>query len=87
VLTELVINANKYAYGGKPGPLSITLEQHGNQLRLTVADKGAGDHTAGNGFGTRMMKAMVDQLAGTIEYSSNEPGLRATVSAPIEVSP
>ena len=29
VLTELVINANKYAYGGAPGPLRITLTEEG----------------------------------------------------------
>jgi light-regulated signal transduction histidine kinase (bacteriophytochrome) len=86
VLTELIINANKYAYAGKPGPLSINLEQQGNHLRLTVADRGASAPVTGKGFGARMMKAMVGQLAGTIEHSSNEPGLRVTVSAPIEVA-
>ncbi|WP_320188939.1 sensor histidine kinase [Agrobacterium rosae] len=32
ILTELIINANKYAYGGKPGPLAIDLEQHRTSL-------------------------------------------------------
>ena len=83
VLTELVINANKYAYAGAPGPLEIGLEQSRNTLRLIVADQGGGKHTQGAGFGTRMMKAMVSQLSGELDYQDNKPGLRAVVTAPI----
>ena len=83
VLTELVINANKYAYAGAPGPLEIGLEQSRNTLRLIVADQGGGKHTQGAGFGTRMMKAMVGQLGGELDYQDNKPGLRAVVTAPI----
>ena len=83
VLTELVINANKYAYAGAPGPLEIGLEQSRNALRLIVADRGGGKHTQGSGFGTRMMKAMVGQLSGELDYQDNKPGLRAVVTAPI----
>lgn len=83
ILTELVINANKYAYGGAPGPIEISLEQHRADLRLIVADKGRGKHQPGQGFGSRMMAAMVSQLAGRIDYGDNRPGLRAIVTAPI----
>ena len=84
ILTELVINANKYAYGGSSGPVAVTLEQYRNRFRLIVADQGGGINTPEKGFGTRMMQAMVDRLQGTIEYADNEPGLRVIVSAPIE---
>ena len=30
ILTELVINASKYAYAGQPGPISVMLEQYRN---------------------------------------------------------
>lgn len=83
ILTELIINANKYAYDGAPGPISIKLEQHRHRFRLTVADRGLGSHQPGKGFGTRMMNAMVERLAGTIEFAKNEPGLRVTVDAPM----
>ena len=82
ILTELVINASKYAYGGAAGPIAITLEQHGGKLRLIVADDGRGKGD-GEGFGSRMMGAMVQRLAGTIEYGENHPGLRAIMTAPI----
>ncbi|MDO6413753.1 histidine kinase dimerization/phosphoacceptor domain -containing protein [Sphingomonas sp. BIUV-7] len=86
ILTELVINANKYAYAGQPGPIELTLEQYRNSFRLIVADQGSGKATTGGrqGFGTRMMTAMVSRLGGTIEQFDNRPGLRVIVSAPID---
>nr|WP_174274083.1 histidine kinase dimerization/phosphoacceptor domain -containing protein [Sphingomonas bacterium] len=84
ILTELVINANKYAYGGGGGPISITLEPYRNQFRLIVADRGTGKTRTREGFGTRMMNAMVQRLDGTIEQSDNLPGLRVIVCAPAD---
>ena len=83
VLTELVINVNKYAYSGKPGPIEITLTEDQASFRLVVADKGRGRASARQGFGTRMMKALVTQLSGQLEFGDNTPGLRAILSAPI----
>lgn len=87
VTTELIINATKYAYDGAAGPVTITLEQYGNRLRLVVADEGRGrlDEPVadGRGFGSRMMAAMMQRLSGSIEYGDNQPGLRAIVIAPI----
>lgn len=83
VLVELVINAQKYAYAGQPGPIAITLEKVRNRFRLTVADRGQGRTGTRTGFGTRMLGAMIKRLDGTIEESDNAPGLRFTVSAPI----
>ncbi|WP_308814498.1 histidine kinase dimerization/phosphoacceptor domain -containing protein [Sphingomonas sp. GV3] len=82
ILTELVINASKYAYGGTPGPLMIATEQHGALLRLIVADEGRGKGK-GEGFGSRMMAAMVQRLNGTLDYLDNAPGVRAIMTAPI----
>ena len=83
ILTELVINANKYAYGGNPGPIAIALRQERNRFRLTVADRGTGLMSDGKGFGTRMLEAMVSRLSGTMEHADNGPGLRITITAPI----
>ncbi|NKX17017.1 sensor histidine kinase [Ochrobactrum pseudogrignonense] len=46
VYSELVTNANKYAYDGSPGPTWVTLDQHFNQARLIVADNGTARHEA-----------------------------------------
>lgn len=88
VLTELLINAQKYAYGGKAGPVSVVLEEDHERLRLIVADQGAGkDESAakGTGFGSRMMEALVRQLHGRIDYLPNEPGLRVVVTLPTQM--
>jgi chemotaxis family two-component system sensor kinase Cph1 len=83
VLTELVINANKYAYGGRPGPVEVTLSKLDTRMRLIVADKGRGRQGHTQGFGSRMMNAMVSQLQGELVYEDNEPGLRAVLLASI----
>jgi two-component sensor histidine kinase len=85
VLTELVTNANKYAYGGEPGPLEISLVEDRAHFRLSVADQGRGKESPREGFGSRMMEALVAQLSGELEYQNNNPGLRAILTAPIEI--
>lgn len=85
VLTELIINANKYAYGGGPGPIAITLAQRRGRLVLTVSDRGGGSgHDSGTGFGKRMLDAIVKSLSGTLERSDNWPGLNVVIDAPID---
>jgi chemotaxis family two-component system sensor kinase Cph1 len=83
VITELVINANKYAYAGKPGPIEVSLEEHRANLRVIVADHGQGKHGPAEGFGSRMMAAMVKQLRGELTFGDNKPGLRAILTCPI----
>ena len=85
VLTELVINANKYAYGGAPGPLRVSLTEDRNLLHLTVADQGIGRAQARKGFGTRMMDALVMQLSGSLTFEDGKPGTRATLSVPVDL--
>ena len=84
VMTELVINAQKYAYGGGVGPLAISLDQHLGRFRLIVADRGTGKTRTRKGFGSRMMAAMIAQIDGSIEEEDNRPGLRTIVGAAIE---
>jgi two-component system, chemotaxis family, sensor kinase Cph1 len=83
VLVELVINAQKYAYDGEAGPISIALERHRARFRLIVADKGRGKTGTRKGFGTRMLDAMVRRLDGVFEETDNMPGVRAMLTAPI----
>ena len=87
ILTELVINASKYAYGGEAGKLLIQLEAVRNRFRLIVADEGGGKPTAEGarqGFGSRMLAAMVGNIGGALEETDNRPGLRVIVTAPVE---
>jgi light-regulated signal transduction histidine kinase (bacteriophytochrome) len=85
VVTELVINANKYAYGGAAGPIQVSVQEARGVLTVAVADHGRGKHGPAEGFGSRMMAAMVRQLGGEIAYTDNRPGLRAVLTVPIGV--
>jgi chemotaxis family two-component system sensor kinase Cph1 len=84
ILTELIINANKYAYDGAPGPIAVTLEQYRQRLRLVVADRGRGKVPGNRGFGTRLLQAMIGRLDGDLEEESSPQGLRVVLTAPIE---
>jgi len=87
VLTELVINAQKYAYGGSPGALTIKLEQHRGTLRLIVSDRGRGKQNPdATGFGYRMLSAVVNRLQGGLDEEDNMPGLRVVLTAPIQAA-
>ena len=83
VVTELVININKYAYGGAPGPVEIRLSEAQGKVRLIVADNGVGKANNRSGFGGRMMSVLVTQLSGNLEFEDNGPGLRAILTAPV----
>ncbi|MHA6296877.1 histidine kinase dimerization/phosphoacceptor domain -containing protein [Devosia sp. CAU 1758] len=86
VVNELVTNALKYAYDGRPGPLHVQLDQFRDSLRLIVSDRGrghGGQSTEGTGFGSRMMATLVQSLDGQLEREDNRPGLRIRLTAPI----
>ncbi|MEA2740314.1 MAG: two-component system, chemotaxis family, sensor kinase Cph1 [Acetobacteraceae bacterium] len=87
LLTELLINANKYAYDGRAGPIEIELIEDRTLLHLVVADKGTGKASSGKGFGTRIMEGLVAQLGGKLTYGDNLPGLRTVVVIPIQSPP
>ncbi len=86
IVNELVTNVTKYAYGGEPGPLLISLQQHRDMLRLIVADSGRGYSgvTEGTGFGSRMLASLVQRLGGSMEFVDNGPGARVIVAAAIQ---
>ena len=86
LLTELLINANKHAYGGAAGPLHVELSENRTHLRLSVADRGAGSGAAGPqaGFGSRMMAGLATQLGGVITRGDNSPGMLVGVVIPIK---
>jgi two-component sensor histidine kinase len=88
IISELVCNSLKHAFPReRSGEVCIALRRHGNYVSLTVADDGVGfpgmPATACDGTGLQIVRALVDQLSGTIEWS-NGRGTSATVSFPVE---
>ena len=84
VLTELVINSNKYAYGGVAGPVLIALSEDLTHLRLVVSDQGIGRNSSHKGMGSRIVDALVSNLGGMLIYSDNLPGLRVETVLPVQ---
>lgn len=83
VVTELVINANKYAYDAGSGPIHLRLTQDRQTIQLLVADKGKGRQGARKGFGSRMLDGLVAGLEGTLVYEDAKPGTRAVLVMPL----
>ena len=89
LLTELMINANKYAYGGGAGPLDVELTETTTHLVLVVADRGYGipaqpdEKVPSKGLGSRIMAGLLLQIGAKLTRSDNNPGLRTEISVPL----
>ena len=79
IINELITNSLKYAFpGGRPGNIYIHLEPTVNRkVLLKISDDGIGMQYPGNSetksLGLELVKSLVRQLKGTLEYSQN-PG-------------
>ena len=86
IVTELVTNAVKYAYGpGEAGEIRIILEPAPGDGRalLTVEDDGPGLGDAkpkGTGLGGKIVTAMASGLRSKVEYDPAHPGVRALLA-------
>lgn len=84
ILTELIINTQKYAYEGQAGPIAIVLAGEEAGYRLVVSDQGKGRRdAAAQGFGSRMIEALAQRVSGRFEFGDNAPGLRAVIAVPL----
>jgi two-component sensor histidine kinase len=87
IITELVINALKYAFPvDKPGSeVLVTYESEGHDWTLVIRDNGIGksDNVSpgrNGGLGTVIVGALVKQLDAKMNVANVEPGLRISVS-------
>lgn len=84
-VNELVVNALRHAFpGDRPGTVRISVARIGGDLRITVADDGAGlpaDYDGGHGYGMKLVRSMVRQVGGELLVDS-EGGARFTIVAP-----
>jgi chemotaxis family two-component system sensor kinase Cph1 len=85
IVTELLTNAVKHAYGGEPGPIEVRFgEEPGRRIQIIVADQGRGMERTerANGFGSRLTGLLVSQLEGAVEFQNNFPGTKVVLSVP-----
>lgn len=86
IVTELVTNACKYAYGDGGGEVRVALRQQGDDaFMLSVEDDGCGMSAdaspRGTGLGTRLIAAMAKSLRSAVEYDAVPQGTRVTLRA------
>jgi two-component sensor histidine kinase len=79
IVNELVTNSLKYAFPeGRPGLIQITLRVDGDVI-LSVTDNGVGMRDEAEGFGSRIVSLLTQQLGGTITRENLETGCRVTL--------
>ena len=87
MLNELVTNALKHAFDGRPGTLDVAVRRNGHDFFITVADDGAGmadGVLAKRSFGRTLVETLGRQLQARTEWSATGPGTRVEVALPIE---
>jgi two-component sensor histidine kinase len=87
IVTELVINAIKYAF---PAParedarIAISYEVDGFEWKLCVTDNGVGARgnapTAGGGLGTAIVTALAKQLGAQLNITSSAAGMSVSLA-------
>ena len=85
IVTELVINALKYAFPDQPAGATVTvrLDANGSDWRLAVSDNGVGrpkDTPIKGGLGTSLVNALAQQLNAKVESTSSDRGLTVTIT-------
>lgn len=90
LVTELVTNAVKYAYGDGGGPVRIETRCDDGALTMTVVDEGVGlpdglDPAASRptSLGMRMVTSLTRQLGGTLVFEDAGPGTRVVFAMPL----
>jgi len=83
ILTELVLNASKYAFAGRSnGVVRIDMTWDGSRWRCAVSDNGTGMNKASGGTGLTIVRELARSLKGRLLLRSGAFGTRACVILP-----
>jgi chemotaxis protein methyltransferase CheR len=87
IVTELVINALKYAFPdqSKIATVTVRYEVNGADWKLSVCDNGVGraekaGPPAKGGLGTSLVKALAQQLDAKVETISGPTGMSVSIT-------
>ena len=87
LVSEAVGNALRHAYPeGRTGRVKVALRRSGEAFELSVADDGVGipAGTPPSGFGLTVAQLMAQQLRGRLMTDVAQPGVRLSVSVPMD---
>ncbi len=91
MINELVMNAVKYAYPGRSGPIHIELAVCDNDVQLSVTDNGVGLDVKADprstGLGQRIISAMATKLEASLERDPVHKGTRIVIQFPLTATP
>ena len=84
IVTELVTNALKYAYPGRPdGPIRVRLQTIEGAGVLAVQDEGVGvtarSTAGGTGLGRRIVEALSASVGGTVTHAAGPGGTEVSI--------
>lgn len=84
IVTELVINALKYAFpDARPGKITVDYNFHGPNWSLSVRDDGVGMPAGGapvrEGLGTSIVQALAKQLRASVTVIPERPGTKVSI--------
>lgn len=86
VVTELVLNALKYAYPDSAGPIRVRQRAlPDGQIEVAVEDDGVGMGTAAagsTGLGQKIITAMAGKLGATVRHDGHHAGTRVELTFP-----
>jgi chemotaxis protein methyltransferase CheR len=85
IVTELVLNAIKYAFPKKriDALIQVTYETDGSDWKLTVSDNGIGKtvcDTPNAGLGTAIVEALVKQLEARTDVTTGKSGTIVSIT-------
>jgi chemotaxis protein methyltransferase CheR len=93
IVTELVINALKYAFPDqkKAATVKVTYEVNGTDWKLSVCDNGVGRRDGGGspakgGLGTSLVQALAHQLDAKVEIVDSPTGMSVSITRATFVS-
>ncbi|MGN8000966.1 histidine kinase dimerization/phosphoacceptor domain -containing protein [Sphingomonas sp. 22176] len=85
IVNELVTNSLKYAFpSDRGGTVDVTIQAEPGRLTIEVRDDGIGCDDLGRaGLGSKLVRLLAKQLAGTVEREDGRPGyvVRVTLSS------
>ena len=85
IITELVMNAAKYAFQGRSGgTVQIAIRENGGSWLCSVSDNGVGVMYRTKGLGSQIVDELVRTLGGTITVRSGRWGTQVLVSFPAD---
>jgi two-component sensor histidine kinase len=82
VVSELITNAARHAFAGRPGEIRVELARTGALVRCTVSDNGSAPAHVKPGRGSRIVEQLVKELNGSSERRSGFAGTTVAVVFP-----